>query len=125
MRTFSVAAIVAILSMPMATQADWQYTKWGMNVQEVARASREALRAATAEEGQRHKIIRAEPELIGPYRTSGFTFVSAFYFGQSGLKMVALTATDASATREIIEALRGLYGEPVEVRRPNFANVFR
>jgi len=55
MRTFSAAAVVAVLSMPMAAHADWQYTKWGMNVQEVARASREALRAATAEERQRHK----------------------------------------------------------------------
>jgi hypothetical protein len=112
----AAAVIVALLSMPMAAQADWQYTKWGMNIEAVARASQGALRVPTMEE-RRAETIGSEPELIGPYRTSGFAFTSYFYFGQSGLRMVMLIAIDALQTRAIVESLRGLYGEPVEVSR--------
>jgi hypothetical protein len=126
----AAAVIVALLSMPMAAQADWQYTKWGMSAEQALRASAGQLRLPGFEERRSHVINDRQPELIGRHATSSFRFSAALYFGatpRAGLDFVVLMSEDRSRrqTNAIIESLRGLYGEPSEARISQLTKTYR
>lgn len=121
----SPLSLIVVLSSASSAYADWQYTKWGMSVEQAARASSGQLRIPTAQERstgmRRMHAGGAEimPGLVGVYHTSTFVFSCQLYFPPPnlGLARVALTATGNAPSSSIIEALRGLYGEPIESSR--------
>jgi hypothetical protein len=124
-----VAAILTFWlgSLPTVDMADWQYTKWGMKVDQIARASDGQLHVPTRQEGEAKARNGIAPGLLGTYQTSTFRFTCELYFQSptSGLTRVALTAIDYNQSNSIIESLRGLYGEPVEAERDKDGGKYR
>jgi hypothetical protein len=127
MRAYVVLAIFASGTLSNAASADWQYTKWGMSIEQAARASGGQLRPPTAQERSDKTANGVQPGLVGTYRSATFNFICTLYFPTpaSGLGKVTLTAVNYQQARSIIESLRGLYGEPVEMDRDRFGNKFR
>ena len=123
---FAYIACASVL-MPIHALADWQYTKWGMSVEQAARASDGQLRAPTAPERSAQVVNGVAPGLVGTYRSATFNFKCALYFTSTnlGLGRVTLTAMDYQQSRTIIESLRGLYGEPIEFSHGRFGDKFR
>jgi hypothetical protein len=83
--------------------ADWQFTIWGMSVEQVIDASHGALR----------KVGGAGPiKVKGPYSTGDATYDAVFYFSDSGLDGVGLAQDGAGNCQATKAALVAKYGAP-------------
>jgi hypothetical protein len=112
MRTFLV--IATFLSVATTTQAEWQYTRWGMTRDQVVAASKGAAVPTTPQEQQDHKLSPSgvSATLKQPWAAGRFKFDAFFYFGEEGgLSMVDLQLRSGNP-HELIGALRKKYGEP-------------
>jgi hypothetical protein len=114
----------------MTAQADWQYTKWGMTVEQALRASGDQLHLPAIQEQRVRSAGDRQPELVGQHATTSFRFSVALFFGalpRSGLDLVVLRSEDRSRKQidAIIQSLRGLYGEPVESKVNQMAKIYR
>jgi len=112
-----LAAIAFVIAIINSANADWQYTKWGMSVEQAQRASKGSLRFPTAKEQAEKTIQSLAPALVGIHRTPQYQFNCALYFGGRGLERVNLAANDYSQKEAIIASIRAIYGEPVETNR--------
>jgi hypothetical protein len=130
----SIDFIVFYLLTTSPAVADWQYTKWGMSIDEVMRASGNALRAPTPKEKHDHTLSFADrslkdlaPDLIGNYNTDSFRFNAVFYFGgnQKTLSRIELHLIDHSKLRPLLAALRSLYGEPLQSSNDSTSSMMR
>jgi hypothetical protein len=110
------AIVVAFFAITSPAHADWQYTKWGMNVTDALRASRGELHVASPAEAVGKQIRGVFPSLLGSHQAGAFRFdVAAFFRGPGQtLDLIHLTSTGAGLPQKIITELRGKYGEPIE-----------
>lgn len=120
-----LAAIVFVITIISSANADWQYTKWGMSVDQAQRASNGSLRSPNAKEQADKTIQRLAPGLVGIYSTPQYQFNCALYFGGRGLERVHLGANDYSQRAAIIASLRAIYGEPVETKRDSDQIIYK
>ena len=108
MKSIYAASIVLITISSAPADAAWQYTKWGMTVAQAQKASKGV---ATPTNGQ--TIDGETVELTAPYASGSFKFTASFWFDQSGrLTSVGLDLVSGDY-HELVGALRGKYGEPV------------
>ena len=112
--------------MPPAA-ADWQYTRWGMGIDQAIRASGNALHPPTPEEQNRYGVNDTAPSLVGTHDMGSFHFVAVLYFNGSNrsLSEVYLQLQDYGHSRALLAALRGLYGEPLGETRSNLGETVR
>jgi hypothetical protein len=111
-------ALCGLLTASPAT-ADWQYTKWGMNIDQASRASGNTLRSPNPQEKSGGTINGLPPGLVGNYDNGSFHFSVALCFGGPGqtLSRVYLMLKDYAQWPSLVAALRSLYGEPSEHNR--------
>ena len=116
MKKSATAIALAGLLATFPAAADWQYTKWGMSIDQAARASGNALRLPNPQEQSKHAVNGLPPGLVGNYDNGSFRFTVDLYFGRSGnsLSSVHLSLQDYTQWSSLLGALRGLYGEPLE-----------
>ncbi len=130
MRTTSswATALLFLATASVPARGDWQYTKWGMSVDEVVRASENKLRTPTPKERNDltltfadHALPRLAPALIGEYHTESFQFILVMYFGGVGhsLSRIVLKLKNHAQTRSVIPALIYLYGPSFENKKDN------
>ncbi|MBY5558767.1 hypothetical protein HFO41_03535 [Rhizobium leguminosarum] len=104
---------IAALSVTLTTssaKADWQYTKWGMTVQELVSAS-------PSESNLRNGSTNSNVlTVIGEYSAEKFAFKSRFEFSENSLVAVRLTLSDGSmkACSQLQDALEAIYGRSEE-----------
>lgn len=70
-------AILLILS-PSLSYADWQYTKWGMTMEEVVQASKGT--ANPDPDTKAHSSSESESLLVAPFRAGFFESAARFMF---------------------------------------------
>jgi len=96
---------------------DWQYTRWGMTVDEVIRESKGAAVRANKDGGENYRTLAT-----ASYTSSGrggdrFTFKVEFRFPNDTkrLRRVELGAVDGKRCTEIGWSLNDVYGKPEKV----------
>lgn len=111
----------ALLALAAPARADWQYTHWGMSVDEVVKASKGA--AVPLESGDAQHVrpgVGAEARLKAPYKAGEYQFRAFFYFDGAGkLTLVDVSSDDLDpygASRAIVAELRAKYGPPLRDR---------
>jgi hypothetical protein len=120
MKIFFTAAIALVgLFAAFPAASDWQYTKWGMSIDQAIGASGNKLRPANPQEQRNATVNGVAPGLVGSHETGSFHFNAALYFAGSGnsLSMVKLKLQDYSQWPSLLATLRSLYGEPLEQQR--------
>jgi hypothetical protein len=99
-----------------AAQADWQYTKWGMNPAQVIRSAppQAALRAPTPPEASALAIKGKAPSVVGYHYAGNLAFNVALYFSDAnnGLSIVQLDMRNAKWP-DILASLVDQYGPPL------------
>jgi hypothetical protein len=106
--------IILVLLFANDARADWQYTRWGMTVEQAMSASGGKLQITTASERQQHGRLEQEPGLTGDYVTGDFSFRVDLFFGSAGLRMVSLDLKDGSQAQLLVDSLQVRYGSPQE-----------
>jgi hypothetical protein len=105
-------SIVGLLAFVSASPsfAHWQYTRWGMTLDEVHAAApgrvvdRDVPGASTPD-----SRIRAGTS----YSASGLSFIAAFGFNSAGgLNRVTLGLVETSRCTDLLQSLRSVYGAP-------------
>jgi hypothetical protein len=116
MKIPAAAIALAGLLATFPAAADWQYTKWGMSIDQAARASGNALRLPNSQEQSKRVVNGLPPGLLGNYDNGSFRFTVDLYFGGAGksLSSVVLDLQDYTQWPSLLATLRGLYGEPLE-----------
>lgn len=109
----TVLILMIGLSLAGPACADWQYTRWGMTPEDVARAAGNAAVSTSAEEIKKWRHGDLTPLNKAAYRTDKFRFTAIFYYTpERRLQEVALQLEDGDA-RELLFAMRDRYGAPV------------
>lgn len=103
--------LLAGLAMTSTAWADWQYTKWGMTVSDVAAASGGK---ATPYTNEGKNAGGAIVKLQAPYVTESFAFQAFFLFGAPAGKLarVSLDLVDVTMCPKLYEPLFAKYGLP-------------
>lgn len=109
--------VAVLLCLANVSRADWQYTKWGMTVDEVLTASR----------GQTYKVDGFKSELYeeklnSEYSSGAFNFLAKFFFDpkEHGLVSVELTLKEPKKhSFDLADALISKYGQPFWDSSPN------
>jgi hypothetical protein len=112
MRNAIVVMMTTALVSPAA--ADWQYSRWGMTVDQVATASKGQLRPCTPALCDKKWTDNEEARLTGDYRSGEFKFSAAAFFSKKAVKLewVDLELKQADQGNALLGALRSKYGEP-------------
>ncbi len=128
MRT-TIAAFMGVLAMTVSTSAhaDWQYTKWGMNVDEVIRASSGTAFAAKDEE--RSFDLGSTRAAVAKYKTTdGYEFNVNFFFNNAShvLDMVELIWPNGRTCDNVVQRVENTYG-PAGVSKtdPNAGKTYK
>jgi hypothetical protein len=120
----TVTVLTALLINTVA-YADWQYTRWGMTVEQVAAASKGQLRlcnAACDKQVTDGEIAR----LYGQYRSGEFAFTAFAMFNKTTGKLayMNLKLDNSSQGNALIGALRAKYGEPATKTSSQLMSMF-
>lgn len=108
----SVAASVLIAASTTPGQANWQYTRWGMTIDEARRASQGAMQQVGEKDDPRESKLGTE-RLRGWYKTADLTFVASLMFDKGGhLSEVKMYSADPKQTPAVVAAVRAKYGSP-------------
>jgi hypothetical protein len=105
---------LAVLLPQLQARADWQYTRWGMTIDQVIGASNGALQPCTTEAcGKPSEGDGLSKGAFGPYDSGAFKFNAFLFFDQEGkLQRVELKPINRDKLPELFAALRAKYGEP-------------
>ena len=115
MRTITlIATLLVLLSLVSPAVADWQWSKWGMSVQEVIAASQNSAIATSPKEKIDNSTLYAISNLKMPYRANGMNFTAYFMFSgeNEGLKCVSLKILDSDKISELQYEVNLIYGKP-------------
>lgn len=120
MRPFSLACCL-VVSAAGSASADWQYTRWGMTVAQVASASKGQLKECppVACDSQGNDTTAAK--LFGTYLSGEFAFTAFALFDRRSNKLMGMRLSLQTPTPErgasLAGSLRGRYGEPASEDR--------
>jgi hypothetical protein len=115
-----IVPALLLLSATAPAAADWQYTKWGMSVDQVQKASKGILqRCSGASVCTERSVTNSAAQLYGGYTTGQFNFSAYPMFNRqtSRLDAVTLELSDPTMAGALGAALRAKYGEPVNASR--------
>jgi hypothetical protein len=115
LRAFALVVVAMVISVNGA-RADWQFTKWGMNPAQVAKASKNNAVPASpdvAQEGYDYSLRAGVGKLMMPYSTGGLAFTAVFMFDPTNHLQAVILLKRAGEDRELIDALRARYGATV------------
>jgi hypothetical protein len=106
-----VAVALAVTLRPFSAHGDWQYTRWGMTVEEVVAASAGVAHAYSKD---LQKSYRGFDNLAAaPYEASGFSFTARFMFSPEDRRLTGVDLDVANSKCADLEgALRSRYGVP-------------
>jgi hypothetical protein len=91
-----------------AAKADWEYTKWGMNPQQVVSASNNLARESSDRGPDSDGNVT---RLVAPYSSGKFSFEARFEFDAADrLAAVTLFLTDKSLCGELQASVETAYG---------------
>jgi hypothetical protein len=110
----AVAVVFASAGRPSPALADWEYTKWGMTPEQVAGASKGAVKIIPQAQRKRIEEAKMESGAEGTFSDGELKLHVAFSFdtGGSGLNAVGYDALDP-AQNELLKAwLVRKYGPP-------------
>jgi hypothetical protein len=111
------AVFVAFATLVFPAQAGWQFTKWGMTVNQVLSASHGTLHRATEPQIFTDGSIGV---LEGKYTAGEFSFRSTFIFSPVGaLNGIKLRMPDMNKCRSLNVALTGAYGDAEVLNLPS------
>lgn len=83
--------LIALAALPTPALADWQYTHWGMSVEEVVAASNGTVKKIKDRKGDR---VRNLPRLaVGQANEGDTTFDVEFYFEDKKLRLIRYAPT--------------------------------
>jgi hypothetical protein len=114
--TIAAAALLTAATAPAG--ADWQYTKWGMTVNQVMTSSKGQMKNCGAVcEKQRSATETAL--LYAPYQSGDLPFTAFAFFDNQSKKLafMSLRLDDPSKGFQLIGALKAKYGEPASSSR--------
>lgn len=117
MRSF----IILLLAFCCASHADarWQYTKWGMTIDQVLSANKDVRRLSP--ENQKAQEIRSLGSALAeaPYVADGTPTNAVFYFKSNKLRAVRLNLRGSGDGYRLLESLSSVYGKSIrEFERP-------
>jgi hypothetical protein len=97
--------------------ADWEYTKWGMTPEQVARASRGAVQAIPAAQRTRIPEVKLESGAEGTFSDGALRLQVGFSFDipGGGLAMVQYAVLNAEQSGQLKEWMVRRYGQPQSV----------
>ena len=99
-----------VLGLSFEASADWQYTKWGMTVDEVIAASNGKARKFT---DPAQNTDMETLQAVAPYVAGDFVFEAGFNFSKdSRLRTVRLKLIEGDG-RRLSAALLNRYGKPL------------
>lgn len=111
--------LFAVLGIMMSVfgqsaRADWEYTRWGMTVDQVQSASKGKLRKCSAPVCRAQVTTTSAAQLYGEFNGGHFNFtVFALFELESGrLSSIKLRLWDADQTDALVRFLLTTYGEP-------------
>ena len=113
-RVLGVIAATGLL-FPTPLWADWDYTHWGMNPEQVAQASGGAVKVLAPEMRTRHAApFDSETAAAGTYSDGTLKLDLSFSFDltTNGLTCIILTAADPSQNKVLEDFLVHGYGPP-------------
>ncbi len=115
MRSLIVVAALAASIAP--AKADWQFTKWGMNVDEVIAASKSTAAATSDEERRGNKRGPMDALLKMRWQSGEYEFDVYFMFEAKTRKLEAVDARlkDPKLSHGLILDLTLKYGPPLSV----------
>lgn len=120
-RMSRIASAVGATLVLVNTQAhaDWQYTRWGMTLEEALRASKGQLDQCNPVLCAKHSSEGEEAKLYGSYTSGDFTFSAVVLFNKKTERLEAdsLVLTNAQRWPQLAGALRSKYGEPANRRK--------
>jgi hypothetical protein len=105
-----IVVLVAMWAQP--SRADWQYTKWGMTVEEALAASKGSLQPCT--KACDPIDVADGARLFGPYSSGEFHFTAYLLFKSGRLSSVTLHLQGGKSLQlaQLAQAMRSKYGEP-------------
>ncbi|MBR0679977.1 hypothetical protein GXW74_05725 [Roseomonas eburnea] len=107
--------VAAAALAPAPAAAHWEFTRWGMSLQQVVAASRGSVRAMPAEEQRRVPAARMEYRAAGEFRSGTLRLSVAFAFdGRNGGLVCVSARGDAAQGPALRARLMRLFGEPQE-----------
>jgi hypothetical protein len=114
MRIISLAVAAIVYAWPISALADWQYTKWGMSVDQVIAASKGAASQTTPEISAQHSAFDGSQaaKLSAPYCSGTFQFTAYFMFGRRDTLTSVSLELAAGDPHILIGELRTKYGKP-------------
>lgn len=123
MRAGLFAFLLLIISVASAN-ADWQYSKWGMTVDQVLAASKGQLKKCSAV-CDKQSTDGTEAQLYGPYSSGDFEFTAFALFDKKTRKLasIRLRLDNNDKAQELMGALRSKYGEPETKSRTQVLNL--
>jgi len=116
-----IIAFVFVLLFANSAQADWQFTKWGMTVEEVLASNKQVTRLLP--EGiKKHSHDGTTAALgIPEYKSGNYEFTAIFHFGKASNKLEKIVLKSVRPTLsqmiDIVNSLRGKYGLEFEKDR--------
>jgi len=113
MRCRLLLLFAATFCTAFAAQADWQFTKWGMTLDQVLTASKGAVHKVPYDHGKNVWDIDRGAE--GTLSQAGIAYRTEFYFDSRGtLQIVRQTPADLSQCPAVQKAAEAKYGKPVD-----------
>lgn len=107
--------LAAALLAPGPAEAHWEYTRWGMSLQQVIAASRGAVQALPAGERRAVPAARMEYRATGEFRSGALRLTVAFAFdGRNGGLLCVSARGDAAQGPALRARLERLFGAPQE-----------
>lgn len=106
----ALSALFALALLSPPARADWQYTKWGMTLEEVLAAAGGRVYRLTEPKRDGEEVIMAE----GVHVAGDLRFMAQFSFLDGKLNRVTLQyqTRDKQNCEDVSNALRARYGPP-------------
>lgn len=112
MRRLPMSILCLLVAAPMSARADWEYTKWGMTPEQVAKASKGAAKVippAKRRTGGAVESGATAAQSLGPVKMAvGFLFDAKTH----GLVCVISTVDDHSTNAQLESELLKRLGQP-------------
>lgn len=112
------AAVTAFLLLLISfeARADWQYSRWGMTVDDLMAAGKGSVVRVSDSEADKARMGNGlgAPLAKASYRTNDFVFTAWFFFPKGKLAGVRLVGADGRQAIPIEQQLERVYGAPFE-----------
>jgi hypothetical protein len=115
----AAASLATFLVMTAVAQADWQFAKWGMSLDQLIAAGKGSVVKTTPEEGRKQEMGAG----LGPavaksdYASNEIKSSAYYYMKQDKLAAVRLLPVSVSDGPRVAEQLRKTHGRPFEDRQ--------